>query len=205
VALTDAQQTRVAEAVARVESHTAGEIVVRVVDQSDDYADVRLTLAGLSGLLLAEGLLLWFSLEASLGVALVAVTGLGVWLLLGWRRLLAFCVPIDRKAATVHRRAMVAFVEEGVHRTRDASGVLILVSMMEHRVEILADEGIHARVGMDGWSQHVQEVIRGIKAGALEAGLVEAIEGIGKDLAQHFPPRSDDVDELPNRPRVGDR
>ncbi|MGF1508177.1 MAG: TPM domain-containing protein [Myxococcota bacterium] len=203
MALTQQEQDQVAKAVASVEEKTAGEIVVRVVPRSDDYVDVRLAVAAIWGLILSESLI-WFGPESwvSYGVTTAILGGLCAWFLTAIPFLLRRLIPRARVANAVHLRAKAAFVEERVHRTRDASGVLVLVSMLEHRVEILADEGIHTRVGTEGWSRHVRTIVEGVRRGALAEGLIEAVKAVGRELEQHFPPRPDDRNELPDRPRV---
>ncbi|NJK90116.1 MAG: hypothetical protein HC923_12505 [Myxococcales bacterium] len=133
-----------------------------------------------------------WSLEISLAVGLV------FWMVFAWSALLRRIVPREAMATAVHRRAMVSFVENGLHDTEQSSGVLILVSRLEHRVEILADSGIHARIGVEGWSSHVQTIISAIKDGHPAEGLQSAIHRIGEELARHFPPRPDDTNELEN-------
>ena len=184
--------------IAEVEKYTAGEIVVHVVSRCDGYGEFRLGWAFLLGILLAKGLTFevpllgpW-ALEVAVGASVV------LWFVLGVPTLLRWMVPAAAKQAQVHRRAQVAFVENRVHRTRDASGVLILVSLFERRVEILADEGIHARVGVDGWKAHVGRIIDGVRRGEPSAGIVQTIGLIGDELKDGVPVRPDDENELSN-------
>ena len=107
-------------------------------------------------------------------------------------------VPEPVAAATVHARALQLFVERGIHETRDRSGVLILVSELERRVEILADRGIHERVEAGEWQRDVDELVSSIRGGHAADGVVAVVERIGGLLAQSFPPRADDENELPD-------
>lgn len=186
------------EIIQKVESQTAGEIVVHVAGRSDTYAARRMAVAGALALLcvevasfFVEGLHPW-ALELA-----VPVFGL-LYLLFGVGPVLRVVVPASAREAAVDERAALAFLEHNVHATRDASGVLVFVSLLERRVEVLADQGIHARVGVDGWKAHVDEVVQGIRSGDLAAGLRTAIEHIGRELAEAFPPRQDDSNELSN-------
>ncbi|MEM1025944.1 MAG: hypothetical protein AAF627_14100 [Myxococcota bacterium] len=201
--LSEGEQKRVSEAVAAVEERTAGEIVVQVVAASDAYAGPRLWAAVLAGAGLAEAVLLLVpSLSSQYDLLIAAAASLSLWWVSAWPSVLRFVVSKEQRATAVHRRAKEAFLDAAVFRTRDRSGVLILVSMLEHKVEILADDGIHARMGVDGWTQHVRSIVEGVRSGSLTAGLEKAIAGIGEELAAAFPPRPDDVDELPNAPIV---
>lgn len=208
---------RIEAAVAAAERSTAGEIVVVVADASDGYGEVR---AAVAGLLTAGGVgfwelvggpfvaLLWWdpavlgSLEGALVVAALAGWMLWSWTLSGRPWLLRRLIGADRAAAAVERSAQATFVARGLTETRDRSGVLLYVSWLEHRVHLLADSGIHERVGVAGWQRHVDELIEAIRSGRPGDGLVAAIEAIGQELAVHFPPRTDDRDELPNEVAV---
>ena len=191
-----ADREAVAERIAAIENETAGEIVVHVVDQSDDYAFWRLLFAAGAAVVLAEAASFLSPDLAHYGLELAVGLGLVLWWLLGRPAVLGRVLPRPALARAVHRRAQVAFMEDGVYRTRDASGVLIFLSRMEHRVEILADAGIHARVGTDGWSRHVNTIVSGIRAGRSADALHEALTTIGDELKAGFPPRPDDENEL---------
>jgi len=187
--------------VQQAERHTSGEIVPMVVTQSHDYAGVRAVAAAL--LAFAAGAAVLASpLDAPLWLPPVqlAVFAAG-YALAGWRPLLFWLVPRGRGAWHVDRAAKLAFVEEGLVETRDRTGILIFVSLLEHRVEVLADRGIDACVEDGTWDGVVRGVLDGIRAGEAERGLCEAISLCGRLLAAPFPPRDEDPNELPNRLR----
>ena len=184
---------RIRDAVGRAEQHTAGEIVPVVVPRSDDYETAVWRGAGAAVLgALAVVLLIlriytgwglaW--LFAPWGVALVGLAAATAGALLAryvypLQRLLAGGERLDE---TVHRRALQAFVEEEVFDTRDRTGILLFVSLREHRIEVLGDTGINQRVDPDDWAEVVARIRRGIKNDNLTEGLVEAIEICGRLL-----------------------
>ncbi len=208
---------RIEAAVAAAERATAGEIVVVVADASDGYGDVRagiaagLTLCGVGAWQISGALAqrwLWWDLPMTASVegplALAALAGwmLWSWTVAGRPWLLRRFLGHIRITRAVERSAQAAFVVRGLTETRDRSGVLLYVSWLEHRVQLLADLGIHARVGVDGWQRHVDDLVTAIRGGRPGEGLVAAVEAIGRDLATHFPPRDDDRNELPNEVAV---
>lgn len=200
--LTEAERNHLAQVVAETERETAGEVVVQIVGRSDAYLDLRFWVSGVAALIGTEGML-WMApnLFSDLGVPLlVAWFGLA-FVATGWPELLRRLVPAARRAEAAHRRAQVAFVQNRVHRTRDASGVLILVSELEHRAEILADEGIHQRVGVEGWKKHLDALLGDLRSGQPARGLETVIRAIGTELAANFPPREDDENELEDHVR----
>jgi len=193
----DAQ--RVAERVAAAERRSAGEIVVAVARRSAEYGRERA----------------WFTLVLTLCAALAAYRfvpqlpevwllcaqapfALAAWWLSGWSGVLRQLVPRAVQHGAVHARAEQLFLELGVTETRERSGVLLLLSEAEHRVELLADRGIHERVGSEVWQALVQAVTRAIREGRPADGVCVAVDAIGDALAQHFPRAAGDTNELPD-------
>ena len=97
------------------------------------------------------------------------------------------------------RRPRASSSARGLTRTREKTGVLIYLALAEHHAEILADTGIADRVDAGIWAGIVADLTAAIGAGRLTEGLIEAIRRIGAILAEHAPPRLDDVDELPDK------
>lgn len=107
-------------------------------------------------------------------------------------------------ARQVDLAARAAFVDHEVFATRDRSGVLIFLSLLEHRVEVLADSGIEAHVEPGEWDRMVAGIVRGIREGRPGDALVEAIGRCGEILDRRgLERRADDRDELPDRLRLG--
>ena len=97
---------------------------------------------------------------------------------------------------------LVATVKDPKARGADI-GILILVSLLEHRVQVLADSGINARVKPGTWDEVVEIILAGIRRGDLCQGLCDAIDRCGEILGREFPIQPDDVNELPDRLRKG--
>ena len=205
---------RIREAVSRAEERTAGEIVPVVVPRSDDYTDAiwRGTGAAVLLTLMAVMLTLRFYtgwglgwLFAPWGVALSVLAAGTVGALLTryiypLQRLLAGSERLDE---TVHRRALQAFVEEEVFDTRDRTGILLFVSLREHRIEVLGDTGINQHVEPNDWAEVVARIRRGIKNNNLTEGLMEAVEMCGRLLERKgVGVRPDDENELTDTVRT---
>jgi putative membrane protein len=188
-------------AVRGAERTTSGEIVPVVVERSDPYADVRIGAAAIVALALG-GVFLAFapSHSAWLVPTQICVFAALCWAF-GWRPLLGLVAPNPLFAERVHRAASLAFHEAGLVETRDRTGILIFVSLLERRVQVLADRGIHLRVEDGTWDGVVLRIVAGIRVGQADQGLIDGIRLCGEILARHFPPRSDDANELPDRPR----
>ena len=76
--------------------------------------------------------------------------------------------------------------------------MLVLISVFEHRVWILADQGINAKVPEGQWDDIVKMITAGIKQKRPADAICEALEKIGALLKAHFPIKPDDTDELKN-------
>ena len=209
-------EDRVREAVLQAEERTAGEIVPVVVPRSADYEVVTWRGAVLAVLLVLTAILLtlqfydgwglgwlytpWSVVLSALGAALVGA-GLARYL----PSLQRFLAGSDLLDETVHRRALQSFVEEEVFDTRDRTGILLFVSLREHRIEVLGDTGINEQVRPDDWAEVVARIRQGIRNDNLTEGLVEAIGMCGRLLERRgVGIRADDEDELANTVRTPD-
>ena len=99
-------------------------------------------------------------------------------------------------------RALEAFSQLRVWDTEHNSGVLIYVQLLDHRVEIVTDRGIHARVGSDFWDGVCRRMEAAFSRGEFEPGCLAALDEITALLAAHYPAGADNPNELPNRPAL---
>lgn len=201
---TEEESKRVREAVATAESKTSGEIVVMVVSDSHDYPETRQRLALLAalllGLLTVKGLvpLFWWSgdpLWLFLAVFLCVFAGLGLLfpaMPLLWR----WAIPQERARFEVEREAVLNFYDKGLQHTREATGVLIFISVLERRVHILADRGISRVFPQETWEGLIQELTAGIRAGQAAALTVATVERLADMLTESFPAGPEDDNEL---------
>jgi putative membrane protein len=195
-----AEQERIRQAVMAAESKTSGEIVPMVVTSSARYTEIEL-FGVISGLFL--GMLFgwiwhdpWESYHLNLLPLIGATVGFLVARIPAVKRRLA---SKTRIAEAVNDRCLAAFTEHGLHYTRDHTGILILVSLLEHRVEVLADRGINEKVPPGTWNEIVGNLTAGLKSGRACEAFCKAVERCGEILATHFPRQADDRDELPNK------
>ena len=198
--LTDQDRQKIASAIRAMERRTSGEIVAVVAQAADDYRYIPLLWPALAALLLPAMLLtVWPAHEC---LAALPYPG---------RRLRCACSPCPPAggahgpgARSIKRRragrlAREQFFEQRLHLTRARTGVLIFVSVAEHCVEIIADEGINALVPPGTWDKAVADFVERVRAGRIAEGFLAVIEMVGTRLAEHFPRADNDRDELPNR------
>ena len=218
-------------AVRAAEAQTSGEIFCVVAEESS--ADLLIPLAWAAGAaLLAPAILLiagiqvpaadllrfgaWTGAQSdAAGAAQAALAGtlvlqgllfFGVMLLASLDPVRRVLTPRSFKRERVRQHAQTQFLARNLHATRERTGVLIYVSAREHMAELIADEGINAKVSAGTWERAMAALVAGLKRDAPAAGFVAAIGLCGEVLAEHFPPRprdnpnelSDSVVLLPN-------
>ena len=99
-------------------------------------------------------------------------------------------------------RAVEVFSRLRIWDTEQNAGVLVYLLLADKRVEIVADRGIHARVGEAAWEAICGAMQREFAAGRFESGVITGVQAISDLLALHYPPRDENPDELPDRPVV---
>jgi putative membrane protein len=204
--LTDNERTRVTAAVKEAEKLTAGEIVVMIISASYHYPMANVIGAAVFTFPLA---LIFTTLTGEW----LWIGGQNMWLFLGFLSVFFILfheiikrIPwlkrffISRKEIDdeVEEAAITNFFDQGLYRTRDQTGVLVLISVFERRVWVLADRGINANVSESQWNDIVKMITDGIKQKRPADAICEAVEKIGELLKTHFPIKPDDTDELKN-------
>lgn len=210
---------RVTRAVEEAEAHTSGEIVTVLADRSDGYSDVVLvwataiafTAMSVFAALPQPFLDLWdrwiagwghewtVGELASMTIALGLIAFTLTWLLLSWDALKFRCIPGPVKTQRAHAAAIRHFRVGAERRTHGRTGVLLYLSMQEHRAEILADETIAAKVPAEVWGDAMADMLTEIKQGRIAEGFAAGVRDVGAVLAEHFPRAGDDQNELPDR------
>jgi uncharacterized membrane protein len=107
-----------------------------------------------------------------------------------------------RRNASARERAVMLFSKLRVWDTERNTGVLLYILLADKAVEIVADRGIANRVETEEWAAICRDLSRAIRAGGAEEGVSQALGRINELLAQHFPPRADNPNELPDSPVV---
>ncbi|XSG84677.1 MAG: TPM domain-containing protein [Methylohalobius sp. ZOD2] len=192
---------RIERAIREAERATRGEIVPMIVERSSTVGHVPVLLAAIL-------LLLYFAL----GVPDLLIPYLGdnpLWSAISALFVVAFSwwmarFPWIQRALTsrddrIHQtelRAEVAFYEAGLDKTEGETGILLFVSLMEHRAVVLADKAIARALPPETWDEVVNALIKGIKSADLSQGFEDAIRQCGELLAAHFPAGETNPNEL---------
>ena len=202
--LNDTDLTEIEQAVASAEEKTSAEIVPVLVRRSSTTGHVPLAVI----LFLLCG---YFMLSLDVGRGIIFGSDHPAWYLLDISvillvtRLLASLECIQRwltpradQQLQVMERAQLEFYENRLKNTRDATGVLLFVSLLEHQVVVLADKAIADQLPAETWNDAVKMVLAGIKKGKFASGMVQAITFCGQQTESLFPIKPDDTNELKN-------
>jgi putative membrane protein len=196
--LTEAGENALEQAVESIEAVSAAEIVIAIRPRA------RYSLTQHAGVAFVTAFaVLAFTLYAPVDFTLwqilvlpVFAGILGALLVEAVPPLYRWLAPVWQRYEHVREAAYAAFVERGVHGTRDRSGILVYIALRERMVEIVADLGVLKHHGIE---------VLAAWAGTLEARLDEGAQAfakelaaLGPELAKTLPRRADDTDELAN-------
>ena len=192
------ERAAIEAAVRDAESRTIGEIAIMVVDGSDEYLHAD-TIGGV----LFSGALSFFGAVAFFHSALVAYIVLTALLFFPCRLFVRTFPAIKsefisprKKRDAVRIRAIQAFYEKGLSRTKAQTGVLFFLSLMERTVWVLADKGIYEKIRQEQLDRFAATVSQGVREGRPAEALRQAINEAGTLLAEHFPSKPGDKNEL---------
>lgn len=197
--LSEHEQRKVAEAIARVEQHTDAELVTVLAARADDYAYIPLLWASLLALIVpgvVHYLSGWMSMHTLLLVQWVSFIVL--CLLFRMPKITTHLIPRSVRHWRASNLARRQFLEQNLHHTVGSTGMLIFVSEAERYVEILVDEGISKRLDNRVWEAIVKTFTEHVKQGQTLQGFITCIEACGELLSQHVPV-THVRNELPNR------
>ncbi|MBN9076404.1 MAG: hypothetical protein BGN87_23855 [Rhizobiales bacterium 65-79] len=200
--MTPEEHARVAEAVKRAEANTSGEIFCVLARASDSYffpSAFFVTLAVLVvGLIVALLLDYWWFTVALPEFAALELLGVLAALFVLWvfPALRVHYVPHSLRRRRAHDNAVRQFLAHNIHLTDERTGVLLFLSMEERYAEVIADSGIDEQVGQKDWDRIVGLLVSHASRERLTEGFCEAVAEVGTLLARHFPPRSNDRNEL---------
>ena len=219
VRLTDSDRKKVAEAVAKAEGSTAGEIVAVATPISDPYHDVALhwALVPLFAVLAwaawrPTALVWWYDLLfggwspdptmsqlLTLLMFFAALKFTIALLIMKWMPLRLFLTPAATKHRRVRRRAVAIFKAAAEKRTAGKTGILIYLSLAERRAEIVADEAILKVTDDHTWGEAMTALLTDVRKGRVGDGIVAAVDRVGVVLSEHFPRSSGDINEIPDK------
>jgi uncharacterized membrane protein len=104
------------------------------------------------------------------------------------------------RGQTARERAIDVFSQLRIWDTEHNNGILIYLLLADRDVEIIADRGIHEKVGAQEWEGICRKMEAAFRQADFKGGVVCGIQEVTQHLARHFPPIGDDRNELPDKP-----
>jgi len=203
--LSEHERRRLDLRVAETEKRTGSQIVLSVIQRSDAYAELPwkafalgASVAGLILLLLHRRLHDWYP-DASALIVVVGILACGVLLALLTVMMLRFAklfLPDYRAEVEVQQYAKALFLERELFATRQRTGILLLVSLFEHRVVILPDKGLRERLTEDDVSNMIAAMTPLLKRKQIAAAFDASLDYLSRILTAASPEVHSD--ELPN-------
>lgn len=209
-ALSEAARERIRQAVHAAEQQTSAEIVPMIVARSGLYRDAQ-HWAGLIAALTTLAALLtievswvpwgWHAANAAWLVLAVTLAYLGGSWIGRVPAVIRLLTSRERMHHKVRLRAERAFAQHAVSQTRERTGVLIMLSILERQIYVLPDRALSGQVSAERWKQVVQAAVERLQGGDIAEGLAQAIAACGVVLAEACPGRpGDNPNELPDEP-----
>lgn len=192
------EKERISNTIKSIENRTIGEIAVMVVDKSDEYREADV-LGGITFSSIISFVVTVYFFHSSLWwyIPLNFIVYLPLQLIFrAYPKLKIVFMNNKRKETAVMQRAIRAFYEKGLYKTRQNTGILFFISLLERKVWVLADKGIYEKIKQEKLNSFAAKVSHGIKEGCACESLCEAIIEAGNLLALYFPITPDDINEL---------
>lgn len=212
--ITQEDRKLVEAAVADAEKRTSAEIVCAVATESGRYdrAESIVGIFGsLAGLLLANaidgcscGSVAGWSVEPGLSilwqcVAVVAGFLAGSVLASYWHGLRRSLVSGQEFGEETRRAAAFVFSQARLASTRESGGVLLYVSLFEHRVIVLADDGVMKAAGQEFLDKLRDLAVARLREGHNLETFIDTIRTAADVLSAKLPAAKSNIDELPNK------
>lgn len=194
------EKARIHDTIHQIELRTIGEVAVMVVDSSDQYAEAEVMGSLISGSFISLILtVIFFNSSIWVYIPLSLLLLFISWTVFKKVPLLKTpLISLRRKEIAVRERAVRAFYEKGLYKTKKNTGVLIFLSLLEHKVWILADKGIYEKIEQDTLNSFAKTISQGVRDKQACDSLCKVMKDAGNLLAANFPVTPDDINELSN-------
>ncbi len=187
--ITSNEKEQIKDLITESEKRTSSEIVPMVITRSDDYPAAHFRGAIIVSFLFSLGLyfsplsiinpiyFLWIQIPGLLAGYFLAEIHF-------FTRMLTTKQEIEHE---VTQRAIEAFFHHGLHTTKKHNGVLIFISMLEHKIKIITDVGVKERVDQKIWDEIIVAFTEKVQGGNLVPALKDTITATADVLENYFP------------------
>jgi putative membrane protein len=111
---------------------------------------------------------------------------------------LQYLIPNKVKKHKCEKQASIEFFKNGMYKTKDNTGILIYISILEKEVIVIGDEGINSKIESKSWDLLINTIIEGIKSKDLASGIVAGLKASNDLVKTHFPLKEEYLNEISN-------
>lgn len=193
---------QLAQCVKEIEAGTDAELVIVVRARSGSYrhADYLcgavLAFAGLLFLLFSP----WEFQHYWVAVEVAVLFAAGAYISSRSETLRRLFTTKRWRAEVVRTQAAAMFYEAGIANTQAEMGVLIYLSLLERRLELIADRGVLQATPPLEWNDRLFALRQAGRRPQLQR-LLQTLRDLGALLKQYLPPTGENPNELPDMPR----
>ena len=211
---TEENLKKIQDAVSTAEKNTDGEIALAITPSCSNYGFWELIFAVVMGLITSACLLPFSSKIKTLIdsiywdmndyhftfwiMMIVFVSILFFYLIANIPFVDRLIIPKRAKKRAVYNKAIKTFVHSGVYKTKSNTGILLFFSVLERKIQIVADSGIASKISQKTWKDLANSLVEGFKSKNPTDTIVKAIEECGQILAKEFPAQNENPNELPD-------
>lgn len=109
-------------------------------------------------------------------------------------------VPTVGEDVDTREFAEQQFLGHGLHKTDGSTGVLLMLALDDRKIEVVADDGIDAKVDQSTWDGIVSGLSDQFRSGDYLGGIKQALKEVASVCTEHFPIGEGDRNELDNAP-----
>lgn len=199
--LTNEDKLAIEQSIKDIELKTSGEIVPAILAKSSLYKGQRALCSFLISILFISILHHFYS---ELGFYEFLIIQLATFFVLYFAFLNSFLFKLiilfnkHDIQDKVNQKAMELFYKHQISNTKDHTGILICISLLEKQIVVLADKGINGKVTKNYWASIVALMQINLKKNDIKGAVTEAFKNCSEELAKHFPIQKDDKNELPD-------
>jgi putative membrane protein len=193
---------QLAQCVREIETLTDAELVIVVRARSSSYRHIdylcgaMLAYAGLLFLLFSP----WTFIHYWVAIDVALLFALGAFVCSRSDPLRRLLTTKKERADNVRDGAAAMFYEAGIANTLNEMGVLVYLSLLEQRLELIADRGVLRAAPPLEWNECVFDLKKAGRRPQLQT-MLRALRALGALLAKCLPPTGENPNELSDMPR----
>jgi putative membrane protein len=191
-----------AQCVQEIERQTDAELVIVVRARSGSYRHADYLFGAVTAFAALLFLLYspWTFTHHWVAIDVALLFAAGVYLSSRSDTLRRLLTTKEWRARSVRTHAAAMFYEAGIANTNAEMGVLVYLSLLERRLELIADRGVLLATPALQWNDRMFALRQAGREPRLQT-FTQALRDLGDLLARHLPPTGENPNELPNLPR----